>query len=114
MKNDTGVSLNGGFSPNHPILIGFSIIFTSHIGGVPPIFGKHPYINPMGWGKHTFGLGVPRCQTGPNPYLESLDTQPTMTAGGQELFNAKMASNTTVTRGGMLSFVFLFNTGDFS
>lgn len=39
-----------------------------------------------------------------------LDTQPTMTAGGQELFNAKMASNTTVT----LRHVSWLFPGDFS
>ncbi len=26
--------------PNHPILIGVSIIFTIHFGGFPPIFGN--------------------------------------------------------------------------
>ena len=26
--------------PNHPIVIGFSIIFTIHFGGFPPIFGN--------------------------------------------------------------------------
>ncbi len=28
--------------PNHPTLIGFSIIFTIHFGGFPPIFGLTP------------------------------------------------------------------------
>ena len=37
------VSENSGISPpNHPILIGFSIIFTIHFGGFP-YFWKHPY-----------------------------------------------------------------------
>ena len=27
---------------NHPLKIGFSIIFTIHFGGFPPIFWKHP------------------------------------------------------------------------
>ena len=26
--------------PNHPLLTGFSIIFTIHFGGLPPIFGN--------------------------------------------------------------------------
>ena len=29
-----------GFPPNHPILIGFSMIFTIHFGGNTPIFGN--------------------------------------------------------------------------
>ena len=35
-----------GFPPKSSILIGFSIIFTIHFGGFPPIFWKHPYSNP--------------------------------------------------------------------
>jgi len=34
----------GKFPPNHPSLIGISIIFTIHFGGFPPIFWKQPYI----------------------------------------------------------------------
>ena len=34
-----GVSVNGG-TPRSSILIGFSIIFTIHFGGFPPIFGN--------------------------------------------------------------------------
>ena len=33
-----------GVPPNHPILIGFSIINTIHFG-VPPNFWKHPYLS---------------------------------------------------------------------
>ena len=33
----------GGKPPKSWILIGFSIIFTIHFGGFPPIFWKHPY-----------------------------------------------------------------------
>ena len=32
-----------GFPPNHPFLIGFSIIFTIHFGVFSPYFWKHPY-----------------------------------------------------------------------
>ena len=32
-----------GFPPKSTIVRGFSIIFTIHFGGFPPIFGKHPY-----------------------------------------------------------------------
>ena len=39
-----GVSENGG-TPKSSILIGFSIIFTIHFGGFPPIFGSTPFIN---------------------------------------------------------------------
>ena len=38
--NHMGVSKNMGKPPNHPILIAFSIIFTIHFGGFPPIFGN--------------------------------------------------------------------------
>ena len=38
-----GVSKNRGFSPQIiPCLIGFSIIFTIHFQGKPPIFGSTP------------------------------------------------------------------------
>ena len=41
---DMGVSKNRGFvPPNHPILIGFSMMFTIHVGGFSPYFWKHPY-----------------------------------------------------------------------
>ena len=41
LKLHEGVSKNRFFyPPNHPILIGFSIIFTIHFGGFPPIFGN--------------------------------------------------------------------------
>ena len=36
-----GVSKNNG-TPKSSILIGFSIIFTIHFGGFPPIFGSTP------------------------------------------------------------------------
>ena len=39
-----GNSKNNGFSPNHPSLIGFSIIFTIHF----PYFWKHPYLASCG------------------------------------------------------------------
>ena len=39
-----GGSKIGGFPPKSSILIGFSIIFTIHFGGFPPIFWKHPYV----------------------------------------------------------------------
>ena len=37
-----GVSKNRGKTPKSSILIGFSIIFTIHFGGFPPIFGSTP------------------------------------------------------------------------
>ena len=36
-----GVSNNNG-TPKSSILVGFSIIFTIHFGGFPPIFGSTP------------------------------------------------------------------------
>ena len=38
-------SKNRGKPPNHHILIGFSIIFTIHFGGFPPIFGSTPILD---------------------------------------------------------------------
>ena len=40
---DLGVSKNRGGPPKSSILIGFSIIFTIHFGGFPPIFGSTPF-----------------------------------------------------------------------
>ncbi len=40
----------GVYPPNHPILIGFSVIFTIHFGGFPPIFG----LTPTRWWFHIF------------------------------------------------------------
>ena len=37
--------------PNHPILIGFSIIFTIHFGGNTPYFWKHPFAGDF-WGDY--------------------------------------------------------------
>ena len=35
----------GFYPPNHPSVIGFSLIFTIHFGGFPPIFGNHPFLS---------------------------------------------------------------------
>ena len=44
---DVEVSKIGVFTPpNHPILIGFSMIFTIHFGGKPAIFGN-TYVFPI-------------------------------------------------------------------
>ena len=40
MASNMDVSENRGFPPKSSILIGFSIIFTIHFGGKPPIFGN--------------------------------------------------------------------------
>ena len=34
----------GCFPPNHPVFVGFSIIFTIHLWGFSPYFWKHPYV----------------------------------------------------------------------
>ena len=47
-----GVSKNNGVSPNHPILIGVSIIYLPFWGVYHPYFWKHPYSwleNPPFW-----------------------------------------------------------------
>ena len=49
-----GVSNNRGGPPNHPILIGFSIIFTIHFGGFPPNFWRHPY-------RHVHSFSIWQC-----------------------------------------------------
>ena len=41
IQNDVAVSKNKG-TPKSSILIGFSFIFTTHFGGVPPIFPEPP------------------------------------------------------------------------
>ena len=46
------VSKNNGI-PKSSILIGFSMIFTIHFGGFPPIFGEHPSGS---LGRSRFGL----------------------------------------------------------
>ena len=43
-----GVSKNRGGPSKSSILIGFSMIFTIHFGGFPPIFGRNPYV-PWDW-----------------------------------------------------------------
>ena len=51
-----------GFLPNHPILIRFSIIFTIHFGGFPPIFGfTHPYGSTslaLAWAETSIGTAI--------------------------------------------------------
>ena len=47
--------------PHHPILIGFSIIFTIHFGGNTHYFGKHPYAAGASvcWGLSISGVLTP-------------------------------------------------------
>ena len=52
--------------PNHPILIGFSIIFTIHFGGFPPIFGNThiPFYNqPHSYTLYHLCPWVPWCHS---------------------------------------------------
>ena len=51
-QDDMGVSKNNGI-PKSSILIGFSIIFTTHFGGKTPYFWKHPHVFYI----HCEGLG---------------------------------------------------------
>ena len=54
-----GVSKNRG-TTKKSILIGFSLIFTIHFGGFPPIFGSTPMcsIDFSGWRKIELPLGI--------------------------------------------------------
>ena len=47
-KTHMGVSKNSG-TPKSSILIGFSIIFTIHFGGFPPIFGNTHILKLTNW-----------------------------------------------------------------
>ena len=52
--------------PHHPILIGFSIIFTIHFGGNTHYFGKHPYAAGASvcWGLSISGVLTPLLKKG--------------------------------------------------
>ena len=50
----------GVFPPNHPLKIGFSIIFTIHFGGNTPIFGNTQISGPLrSCGSLWIGLELP-------------------------------------------------------
>ena len=56
-----GVFKNKG-TPKSSILIGFSIIFTIHFGGFPPIFWKHPYVSNGLKPPNYVGFGHPKAE----------------------------------------------------
>ena len=53
---------NRGFPPNHPLFVGFSIIFTIHLWGFSPYFWKTRYIfvSPFAASRKAFPLATNR------------------------------------------------------